>query len=142
MSNHLGIIGGELARGDNVEAVGRWFSSLQHGDPAPEMCDPEIEIRNWAESPIPGPYHGHDGLRRWWEELGEAFAELHWEPQRIEAIDERRCLTVQRLVGRFRHTGIETDAAWGAIVTVRDGKILSAVGYATPRQARRAAGLA
>ena len=47
----------------------------------------------------------------------------------------------ERISGRSRHTGIETDAAWGSIITVRDGKILSAVGYSTPRQARHAAGL-
>jgi len=127
--------------GESLEIVRRWFRALEKGDPAPEMCDSEIEISNWAESPIPGPYHGHDGVQRWWEELGDVFEQLHWEPQSIEAIDEQRCLTVQRLVGRFRHTGIETDAAWGAIVTVRQGKILSAVGYASPRQARHAAGL-
>ena len=80
-------------------------------------------------------------MQRWWEDLGEAFDELHWEPKTIEAIDEQRCFTVQRLIGRFRHTGIETNSAWGAIVTVRDGKILSAVGYPSPREARRSARL-
>ncbi|HZB05108.1 MAG TPA: hypothetical protein VE449_00855 [Thermoleophilaceae bacterium] len=35
---------------------------------SPELCDPEIEIRNWSESLNPGPYRGHDGLRRWWKE--------------------------------------------------------------------------
>jgi hypothetical protein len=35
----------------------------------------------------------------------------------------------------------ETDFTWGAVITVRDDKILSAVGYASPRRARRAAGL-
>jgi ketosteroid isomerase-like protein len=126
---------------ENVEVVRRWFDALQQGDPAPELCDPEIEIRNWTESPITGPYHGHDGVQRWWEQVGDAFAELQWELQSIEPIDDHRCLTVQRLYGRFRHTGIETDFAWGSIVSVRDGKILSAVGYPSPRRARRAAGL-
>jgi ketosteroid isomerase-like protein len=126
---------------ENVQAIRRWFDSLQQGDPAPELCDPEIEITNWLESPIPGPYNGHDGLQRWWTDLGDAFEELHWEPESIDVLDEDRCLTVQRLVGRFRHTGIEMDAPWGSIVTLRDGRILSAVGYATPGEAKRAAGL-
>ncbi len=125
----------------HAETIRRWFSALQSGDPAPEMCDTDIEIVNWAEAPITGPYHGHEGVRRWWEDLGDAFEELDWELQSIEPIDEQRCLTVQRLIGRFRHTGIALDAPWGSIVTVRQGKILRAVGYATPGQARRAAGL-
>jgi ketosteroid isomerase-like protein len=126
---------------ESVEVVRRWFKALEDGNAAPEMCDPEIEITNWAESPITGPYRGHTGVRRWWEDVTDAFEEFHWELQSIEAIDEQRCLTVQRIAGRFRHTGIETDWAWGAIITVRRGKILSAVGYVSPRRARRAAGL-
>jgi ketosteroid isomerase-like protein len=126
---------------ENVDTIRRWFSALAEGDPAPELCDPEIEIRNWAESPIPGPYFGHDGLARWWSDVADAFEDVSMQLKDIEAIDDHRCLTVQRLVGRFRTTGIVVDGAWGAIVTVRRGKVLSAVGYATPRRARRAAGL-
>jgi ketosteroid isomerase-like protein len=126
---------------DNVETIRGWFDALRRGDPAPEMCDPEIEIRNWAEAPITGPYHGHDGVQRWWDDVSEAFDEVHFELLDVEPIDDVRCLTVQRLVGNFRLTGIEVSGAWGAIISVREGKILSAIGYATPRRARQAAGL-
>jgi ketosteroid isomerase-like protein len=126
---------------ENVETIQRWFAALQQGDPAPEMCDSEIEIRNWAESPIPGPYLGHEGVRRWWDDVSDAFDEVRFELLDVQPIDDTRCLTVQRLVGQFRLTGIEVNGAWGAIVSVRQGKILSAIGYATPRRARRAAGL-
>ena len=125
---------------ESVEVVRRWFGALQEGDPAPEMCDPEVEITNWAEFPVRGPYRG-DGVRRWWDDVADVFDEFRWELQSLEAIDAQSCLTIQRLAGRFRHTGIETDFAWGAIVSVRDGKVLSAIGYPSPRQARRAAGL-
>ena len=127
---------------ENVEVVRRWFTAFEGGDPAPELCDPEIQITNWTDFPIRGPYRGHEGVRRWWEDVSDAFEDFQWRLESVEAIDEQRCLTIQRLAGRFRHTGIETDFAWGAIVGVRDGKILSAIGYPSPRQARRAAGLA
>ena len=126
---------------DAVEIVRRWFDALQRGDPAPELCDPEIVIVNWAEAPITGPYHGHDGVRRWWDDVADAFDDVRFELQHIEPIDETRCLTTQRLVGRFRLTGIDVEGSWGAIITVRDGKVLRADGYATPNKARRAAGL-
>jgi ketosteroid isomerase-like protein len=126
---------------ESIEVVRRWFDALEEGNPAPEMCDPEIEITNWAESPVTGPYRGHEGVARWWEDVADAFQEFRWELKSIEAVDDRRCVTVQRIAGRFRHTGIDLDFAWGAIITVRDDKILSAVGYASPRRARRAAGL-
>ena len=126
---------------ESFAVVRRWFDALERGDPAPEQCDPEIEITNWAESPVTGPYHGHDGVARWWEDIADAFQKFHWELQSIEPVDDRRCLTVQRIAGRFRHTGIDLDFAWGAIITVREGKILRAVGYASPNLARQAAGL-
>jgi ketosteroid isomerase-like protein len=125
----------------SVAVVRRWFGALEDGNPAPDMCDPEIEITNWAESPVTGPYRGHEGVARWWEDVTDAFQEFRWELLSIEAIDDDRCLTVQRIAGRFRHTGIDLDFVWGAIITVRDDKILSAVGYASPRRARSAAGL-
>ena len=105
-----------------VEVVRRWFAALQRGDPAPELCDPEIEIRNWAEAPITGPYFGHDGVHQWWNDVADAFEDGHFQFEllEIEPIDDTRCLTVQRLRGRFRLTGIDVDGAWGAITTVRD----------------------
>jgi ketosteroid isomerase-like protein len=60
-----------------------------------------------------------------------------------EAIDVGgdRVVTSQHIVGRFRLTGIDVDGPFGAIVTVREGKILSAIGYASPGLAKKAAGL-
>ena len=124
-----------------VDVVRRWLSSLEQGDPAPEMCDPEVEIVNWAESPIPGPYPGHDGVRQWWADVADAFDGVRLQVMRIEGLDSRRVLTAQRLVGTFRLTGIELDVPWGSVISVRDGKILKAVGYISPSQARRAVGL-
>ena len=96
---------------------------------------------NWAESPIPGPYHGHNGVRQWWADVADAFDGVRLQVMRIEGLDSRRVLTAQRLVGTFRLTGIELDVPWGSVISVRDGKILKAVGYISPSQARRAVGL-
>jgi ketosteroid isomerase-like protein len=124
-----------------VELVRRWFRGLEHGELSPEICDDEILIRNWDESPIRGPYRGHAGLRQWWAEFDEAFADVHMELKEAIPVDDDRVVTAQHVVGRFRLTGIEVDGPFGAIVTVRDGKILSAIGYASPGRAKKAAGL-
>ena len=126
---------------ENVELVRRWIEGFRVEELSLEICDPEIEIRNWEESPITGPYHGHDGVRQWWSELEDGFENVHMEL--IDVIDagEDRVLVVQRLVGRFRLTGIDADHTWGAVVSTRQGKIVSAIGYATPGEAKQAAGL-
>ena len=62
-----------------VEVARRWFDALAQGDPAPDLCDPEIEIRNWDEAPITGPYHGHEGLQQWWDDVADAFEDVRFE---------------------------------------------------------------
>ena len=126
---------------ENVELVRRWFEGLARGDLGPEICDEEILIRNWDESPIRGPYHGHAGLRQWWADFDDAFEDVHLELKEAIDVDDERVVTAQHVVGRFRLTGIEVDGPFGAIVTVRDGKIVSAIGYASPGRAKKAAGL-
>ncbi len=125
----------------NVALVRRWFAGLERGELSPELCDEEILIRNWDESPIRGPYHGHEGLRQWWVDFADAFEDVHMELKETIDVGDERVVTAQHLVGRFRLTGIEVDGPFGAIVTMRDGKILSAIGYASPGLAKKAAGL-
>jgi ketosteroid isomerase-like protein len=126
---------------ENVAVVRRWFDGLRRGETSPELCDPDIVIRNWDESPIPGPYHGYDGLRQWWADFAEVFEGVRLELKEAIAVDDERVVTTQHVVGRFRLTGIEVDGPFGSIVTVRDGRILSAIGYAGPGRAKKAAGL-
>jgi ketosteroid isomerase-like protein len=126
---------------EDAELVRRWFGGLQRGDPSPELCDPDILIRNWDESPIRGPYHGHAGLQQWWADFAEVLEDVHLELKEAIDVGDGRVVTTQHVVGRFRLTGIEVDGPFGAIVTVRDGKVRSAIGYATPGLAKRAAGL-
>ena len=126
------------------EVVRRWFDRLQAGEPAAELCTADIEIRNWAESMVPGPYRGHEGLRKWWRDVNDPDVGTDIQMFCLEdvlEVDEHRVVTVQRARGRARFSGIEMDHVWGAVITVREDKIASAVGYAAPDDAKRAAGL-
>jgi ketosteroid isomerase-like protein len=129
---------------ENVELVRRWFDGFAAGELSPELCDPEIEIRNWAESPAPGPYRGHEGLQRWWNDIHDrdAAADLSWfQVEEIIDVDHERVMVVQRATGHGRYTGLELDHLWAAVITIRGGKIAAAVGHSNPDEAKRAAGL-
>jgi ketosteroid isomerase-like protein len=126
---------------ENVDLVTRWFKGLERGDLSPKLCDPEIIIRNWDGSPVRGPYRGYEGLHQWWADFAEVIEDVHIELKEAIDLDDGRVVTAQHLVGRFRLTGIEVDGPFGSIITVRDSKILSATGYASPGQAKKAAGL-
>jgi ketosteroid isomerase-like protein len=129
-----------MSAGD-VELVRRWFDGLDRGDLGLELVASNVEIRNWDEFPITGPYVGHDGVEQWWGDISEAFDHFEWELREATDAGGGRVVTVQRFTGRFRLTGIDVDFHWGSVITVADGRIESAVGYATPGGAKRAAGL-
>ena len=85
---------------ENIEIVRHWFERLAAGDPAPQFCDPGIEIRNWADMPTPGPYHGHEGLHEWWTDVNGADV-LEWCP----AVRARRCPRGRRRAGGHDSAG-------------------------------------
>jgi ketosteroid isomerase-like protein len=124
----------------DVELVKRWYAGFEEGTLSPEICDPEIEIRNWDGAPLEGPYRGYEGLEQWWADFADVIEEARFALTEAHDLGDGRVLTIQRLRGRFRLTGIEVDGLWGAIVAVRDGKILSAQGYASAGRAKKAAG--
>lgn len=126
---------------EDVALVRRWFAGLAEGDPSPELCADDVEIRNWDDSPLRGPYHGHAGLRQWWSDFAEVIENAQIELREVIDLGDGEVVTSQNLRGRFRLTGIDLDGPFGSIVTVRDGKIASAVGYASPGRAKKAAGL-
>jgi ketosteroid isomerase-like protein len=126
---------------EDLKLVRRWFAALERGEPAPELCHEEIEIRNSERFPLRGPYRGHEGLRRWWSDFAEVIEDARFELREMVDLGDGEVFTSQSVRGRFRLTGIDLEGPFGSIVTVRDGKILSAVGYASPGEARKAAGL-
>jgi ketosteroid isomerase-like protein len=125
----------------NVELVRRLFRGFERGELEFDICDPAIEIRNWAEFPVTGPYVGHEGVQRWWDDIADVFENLDWALLEVIDAGGDRVVTVQRFSGRFRLTGIEVDFTWGAVISVRDGKVVSAIGYPSPGRAKKAGGL-
>jgi ketosteroid isomerase-like protein len=128
--------------GENLEIVRRAFEGLPGGEYENSMWDPDVEVINAAGWVIEAEYHGHTGLRRWWEDLAEAFGDFSLELEDALEIDAERVLTTQRFVGHFRATEIPFDGPWASILWIRDGKVVRAEGYLTKRRAMRAAGLA
>ena len=122
----------------NLEIVKRWAEAIRRGDLAEELWAPDLEIVNAEGWVVEATYHGYEGLRRWWDDLAEAFSDFEMQVEEITPVDDERFLTTQRFLGHFRKTGILFDAPWASVVTVRGGRISRAVGYLSKRRALRA----
>jgi ketosteroid isomerase-like protein len=124
---------------DNLEIARK--AMAEHGGASFDFWDPGVEVINAEGWVIETSYRGHEGLRRWWDDLAEAFGEFALEVQDVLELDGERVLTTQRFVGRFRTTDLPFDGPWASILTIRDGRVVRAQGYLTKRRAMRAAGL-
>lgn len=137
----LEAAGVEEDRG-NLEIVRRAFEEMGNEDHRGGVWDPDVEIINAEGWVIQTTYRGHEGLRRWWEDLAEAFGDFRIVLEDRLEVDEERVLTTQRFVAHFRTTDIPFDGRWASIIWIRDGKVVRGHGHLSKRRAMRAAGLA
>ena len=127
---------------ENVEVVRRWWASVNAGDLPFDLTDENVRIDNIEQPVVQGAFHGHDGLRRWWQDFTEALADIRHEVLDSTALDAQRVLTENRSQGHFRETGLPIDLRWASIFSLRNGKVVRAAGYLSARDALKAAGLA
>jgi ketosteroid isomerase-like protein len=127
----------------NVELAREVMSALSRGDydRLVTLADPEVEWRSFfAELGEGGVYRGLDGMRRYLDDLADA-----WEVVRADVDDVIGVGNVVLLVGRIHYRGKgsgaedETPAGW--MLKFRQGKVIRFRAFRDPEQALEAAGL-
>jgi len=87
-----------------------------------------------------GPIHGVDAMRAYVQDWLDDFDELRVEAE--ELIDAGELVVaVQRISGRAKASGIETELRYAVVYTIRDGKIVRGREYWERAQALEAVGL-
>ena len=130
---------------DNVEIVRRAFEAATRRDAATVLAlyDPDVEID--PRGPLAhligaGIYRGVEGVRRFYRAYNEAWRQIDYDVEElIDAGDHVVSVVKNRLRGRG--SGVEVERDIPAVWTVREGKILRVVFYATREDALEAAGL-
>ena len=89
----------------------------------------------------PGPIRGRDAMRAYIQDWMDTFDGFEVQP--IELIDGggSTVVAVMHYGGRARLSGVPTDSTYGAVFSIRDGKIARGREYATRDEAFKAAGL-
>jgi SnoaL-like domain len=103
------------------------------------LIDDEAELESRLVA-VEGDYHGHDGLRRWWEDILGAFPDYTAE---VEDARDLGDVTLTLVRGRAHGAGSAApviDPSW-ELTRWRDGRLVWWRSYATEREALEAAGL-
>jgi ketosteroid isomerase-like protein len=128
---------------DNVERFRRYHELLNDsGEIAVEFLDPGVEMRMFRGSPIAGPYHGHEGVRRWREDTFDVIEDWRMELDEVITGDDPDVLVgMHRFVGRMKHTHLPANFPLAVVVRFRDGRIAAFEGYRERHEALEAAGI-
>jgi len=102
--------------------------------------DPEVEFHS-SFAGVGAVYRGHEGLRRWHRDLGEAWGgEIRSEPEAYFDLGEYT-LTLSVLRGRGRHSGVEVETPDALVARWRDGLIVYLKSYLSKEEALSALGV-
>ena len=129
---------------ENVELA--WQASWAWNDGGVDALlqylDADVEWHPPEESMEPGIYRGHDGVRDYVGRLAEIF-DAHVEPLEVIDVDDERVISVIRVVGRSKSSGMEINADWAWLITVGSNRTGIRVETFTDKaQALEAVGLA
>ena len=127
---------------ENVELIRRGHEAFRDsGEEAIfEYLHADIDVTPVEELLDTETFHGHDGFRRFFQTMREAFGDFLWEPQ--EFLDHGdHVLVATRFVAEGRGSGVPVEAMVYNVWTVRRGKAVRVSGYLSRAQALEAAGL-
>jgi len=124
---------------ENVEVVRKLYDS--QGSDFYELLDPQVVWLNYASSPEPGPYLGHDGIREWAKDWRATFGDFEIQPTETIDAGGDQVVVVGRVAGAGTTSGapVEREMAW--LFTLLGGRIVRGQGFETRAEALEAAGL-
>jgi ketosteroid isomerase-like protein len=117
----------EKLNGDGVEAALGYFAEDFEGVVPPEL------------SGEPDQYHGHDGVRRYFDLFMEVVDDLLFEIEKAVDISAGGVAAIAHVTGRGHGSGLPMEMRVPLAVRVREGKITRMAGHPTWDEAVAAA---
>ena len=106
------------------ELLNTRFAALKGGDMDDLLAffDPEVVIET-VDAPDPGIYHGHDGVRSWFNDVFGPWAAYHVEAEDIKQSGEWT-VALLRISLRGEASGVESELPIAVFHQFRGGKIV------------------
>ncbi|MHB8234094.1 MAG: nuclear transport factor 2 family protein [Solirubrobacteraceae bacterium] len=126
----------------NMEIVRQsWAAFADSGlDAMTEFWDADINWRAIEGAPDDvGEMQGLDAARRYCQDWLDTFDELTSVPEEVIDVGDDRVVGVQRVTGRARLSGVQTELHYAVVYELRAGKIVRVREYADREQALKAA---
>jgi uncharacterized protein len=128
---------------ENVEIVRQVYEAASQRDAKTvfALYDPDVELdaRRLGVGDL-GLYRGHDGLRRLFAELYEAWGEIDYSYDELIDAGEHVVSIVTRHA-RGRASGVDIEQPFALLWTLRDRKVIRVVWFSARADALEAAGL-
>jgi len=121
-----------MARG-NVDILREAYDALNQGDveSALGVLEPDAEWQEHSDLPEAGTYRSRDAIRTFLLGYLESWDEFRQETE--ELIDSGdRVAVVLRMAAKGKGSGIEVEARYAHLWTLRDGKGVRVDAYADP----------
>src|SRR6476660_9497479 len=125
---------------ENIDLVREGFDRyMASGEPPWDLFDREVEVYD-HDTPDQGVYRGLEGIARWFEDWGAAWAEWSIEPE--EFLDAGNSVVIfVRMHTKGRSSGIEADRQDALVYEIRHDSITRVDAYNDRAEALKAVGL-
>jgi ketosteroid isomerase-like protein len=126
---------------ENVEAAYRAYDAFNRRDLGAFLAVMDTDVKAVSRlAAVDGGYHGHDGIRRWWSNLLEAFPDFTME---VIELRDLGSLTIAELRTRGHGAGsdLPIEQTLWHVSEGRDGKSVWWSSFRTEAEALEAVGL-
>jgi ketosteroid isomerase-like protein len=123
---------------ENVDVLRRGYAAVNRGnlEELLESIHPEVEFTSLIAEAEGEVFHGHDGVRRWWEQVVIPLGGLNGEIEEVRDLGEDTLLA--RVAGTYRPRGVEVHQTVWNVVRFRDGKATGWEFFRTEEEAVKA----
>jgi ketosteroid isomerase-like protein len=126
---------------ENVELTRRAFQAFNDRDLDTVLAGLHDDVEAFPRlAAVEGGYRGHEGVRRWWEQLLGAFPDFQAEILEERDLGEFMVVAI-RVRGRGAESDTPLDSAIWHVNQFRDGKVIRWRVYTSESEALDAVGL-
>jgi ketosteroid isomerase-like protein len=136
--------------GENLETVQRWYAQTSEAYAEggleaslaliPEIFDPQIEFSPWLAREVEHRiYHGHEGLRTFFQELRDMLGDVRYAPAEFQPLSDDLIVVFTRLEGVGRGSEVPVGQDLGLVYEFRDGLVVRLTAFGSHEEALSAA---